>query len=281
VPVDSSGSLEGVRTESIDKWVRGYVGNIVVVDSKRPTLFWEDVFPVPNYAYEQADIRTDLLVPSRTAPPDGFDFFEPRGAVSEIYDLVVGDRTLLRAAWRRDDPALADLLVVSWRPGLLDRWLEESEEVGGHPRDPYKRVEALASTRHVVISLDGVTLADTTRPVLLFETGLPTRFYVPEDDLVAAALEPGRAHSFCPYKGRADRYWSVRGRSDARDIAWSYAEPFPAVGKVAGRVAFYNELVDIAVDGVPLERPRSVFARREHRPGAEWADQAGGADQAG
>ncbi|GAA3641518.1 DUF427 domain-containing protein [Microlunatus ginsengisoli] len=258
-----------MRTELIDKWVRAFVGDTAVVDTRRPLLFWEDAFPVPNYAYDPADVRTDLLVPSRSEPPSGFDFFEPRGPVSQMYDLVLGDRTLPRAAWQRDDPALADRLVVSWRPGLLDRWLEESEEVGGHPRDPYKRVEALASTRHVVVSLDGVTLADTTRPVLLFETGLPTRFYVPEEDLVAEALEPSGAHSFCPYKGRADRYWSVRGRPDATDIAWSYAQPFPAVGKVAGRVAFYNELVDISVDDVPLQRPDSVFRRREHRPAAD------------
>src|SRR5690348_15658459 len=128
-------------------------------------MFWEDAFPVPNYAYEPSEVRTDLLVPTRTEAPSGFDFFEPRGPVSEMYDLVVGERTLPRAAWRRTDPALADRLIVSWRPGLLDRWLEEEEEVGGHPRDPYKRVEALESTRHVLISLDGVTLAETDRPV--------------------------------------------------------------------------------------------------------------------
>ena len=117
-----------------------------------------------------------------------------------------------RAAWRRDDPALADRIVLSWQPGLLDRWLEEDEEVGGHPRDPYHRVEVLNSSRHVVVSLDGVTLAESRRPVLLFETSLPTRYYLPEEDVNAEALEPSRAHSFCPYKGKADRYWSVRDR---------------------------------------------------------------------
>jgi len=184
-------------------------------------------------------------------------------------DVVLSGRTLPRAAWRRDDPAVIDKLVVSWRQGLFDRWLEEDEEVGGHPRDPYKRVDALQSSRHVVIEVDGIRLAESHRPVLLFETGLPTRFYVPEEDVSAEALEPGRAHSFCPYKGTADRYWSVRGRPDATDIAWSYSAPFPAVGKIAGRVAFYNEVVDVTVDGVMLERPDSPFARRAHRPAGE------------
>ena len=268
-----------MRTEPIDKRVRGLVGDTVVVDTLRPLLFWEDDFPVPNYAFLPADVRTDLLVPTqadvtRTEPSPRFDFFAAQGPVAQLYDLVVGDRTLANAAWQRDDPALADRIVFSWRPGLLDRWLEESEEVGGHPRDPHKRVEALASDRHVVVSLGdpasgGVVLAETRRPVLLFETGLPTRFYVPEEDVSAEALEPGRAHSFCPYKGTADRYWSVRGRPDATDIAWSYSAPFPAVGKIAGRVAFYNEVVDVTVDGVMLERPDSPFARRAHRPAGE------------
>lgn len=268
-----------MRTEPIDKRVRGLVGDTVVVDTLHPLLFWEDDFPVPNYAYEPADVRTELLVPTQAdvtqadAPPR-FDFFAPHGPVSQVYDLVVGDRSIPRAAWLRDDPALADRIVFSWRPGLLDRWLEEAEDVGGHPRDPHKRVEALASDRHVVVSLgdltsDGIVLAETRRPVLLFETGLPTRFYFPEEDLSAEALEPSRAKSFCPYKGAADRYWSVRGRPDAADVAWSYAAPFPAVGKIAGRVAFYNELVDITVDGVRLERPESPFSSRAHRAAAD------------
>jgi uncharacterized protein (DUF427 family) len=258
-----------MRTEPIDKWVRGIVGDTVVVDARQPQLFWEDGFPVPNYAYHPADVRMDLLVPTSTAPPDGFDFFGPHGPVAETFDLVVDGRTLHRAAWRHADPALAGTIVVSWRPGLLDRWLEEDEEVGGHPRDPYHRVEALNSSRHVVVSLDGVPLADSRRPVLLFETSLPTRYYIPEEDVNAAALEPGTARSFCPYKGKADRYWSVRDRAGAADVAWCYDQPIPAVGKIAGRVAFYNELVDLTVDGVRLDRPDSPFARREHRPSAE------------
>jgi uncharacterized protein (DUF427 family) len=243
-------------------------GDVVVVDSRSPLLFWEDAFPVPHYAFDPADVRQDLLRPASAAAPTGPDFFLPRGPVSQWYDLEVGGRTLQHAAWVRDEPDLADRLVFSWRPGLLDRWLEEDEEVAGHPRDPYKRVDALPSTRHVVVRLDGVVLAESSRPVLLFETGLPVRYYLPEEDVHLGLLVPTTNDSHCPYKGRADRYWDVADRPDARNIAWSYTEPFPAVGPIKDRVAFYNELVDLVVDGVPQPRAESLFSVQAHRPGA-------------
>jgi uncharacterized protein (DUF427 family) len=149
---------------------------------------------------------------------------------------------------------------------VLDRWLEEDELVASHPRDPYKRVEAIASSRHVRVELDGVCLADSGRPVLLFETSLPTRYYVPREDVNLDALEATTNHSHCPYKGIADQYWSVTGQPDATNVAWSYSAPLPAVAKVAGLVAFYNELVDVTVDGVRQERPESPFSAKAHRP---------------
>ena len=206
--------------------------------------------------------------PDLHASTDRFDFFEAQGPVSETFDLVVGDRTAPRAAWRRDDPALGDRIVLTWRPGAID-WREEDETVAGHPRDPHSRVEALASSRHVVVSADGTTLADSRSPVLLFETTLPTRFYLPEADLAPGVLALSSTRSHCPYKGFADRYWSVRDRPDLRDIAWSYARPYPAVGATAGRVAFYDEVLDITVDGVRLDRPSSPFSHREQRPGTD------------
>jgi uncharacterized protein (DUF427 family) len=256
-----------VRTESCDKWVRALVGDVAVVDSRAPVLFWEEHFPVPGYAFAEDDVRCDLLRPSSGPPPDERSFFLPKGPVAEWFDLEVGDRLLEHVAWRRDAPEVADLLVVSWQPGLVDRWLEEEEEVRGHPRDPHSRVDALPSTRHVEVSLDGVVLADTVRPVLLFETGLPTRYYVPRDDVRFEALTATPTSSYCPYKGVADQYWSVSGRADAADAAWSYSAPFPAVGRIKDMVAFYNELVDVRLDGIRRERPVSPFTGRANRPG--------------
>lgn len=257
-----------MRTELSTKWVRAFVGETVVVDSREPMLFYEDAFPVPNYAFSDDDVRTDLLRPASDPPPGGPFFYLPKGPVAQWYDLEVDGRTVRHAAWRRDDPAVSDRLVLSWQPGVIDTWLEEEEEVIEHPRDPHKRVEALASSRHVEISLDGIELADSRVPVLLYETGLPTRYYLPRSDVRLDALEPTSNRSRCPYKGTAEEYWSVPGHPDAQNVAWSYAAPFPAVGKVAGLVAFYNEMVDIVVDGVPQARPVTLFSARAHRPGS-------------
>ena len=255
-----------VRTERIDKWVRAYVDDVAVVDSREPLLFWEERFPVPAYAFRRSDVRTDLLTETRVEPPREPFFFLPKGPVSHWYDVEVTGRTIPHAAWVRDTPELDELLVLSWQPGLLDRWLEEDEPVAGHPRDPHSRVEAIASSRHVTVELNGVRLADSTRPVLLFETGLPTRYYLPSEDVHQAALESSTNHTHCPYKGIADQYWNVTGQPDGANLAWSYSAPLPAVGKVAGLVAFYNELVDITVDGVRQERPASPFSEAANRP---------------
>src|SRR5689334_12279214 len=192
-----------MRTERSERWVRALVGDVVVVDTRRPLLFWEDAFPVPAYAFDPADVRTDLLSPSSAPDPAGPFFFGPKGPVSRWFDLTVGSRVVPHAAWVRDDPALAELLVLSWQPGLLDRWLEEDEEVRSHPRDPHKRVDAMPSSRHVVVRYGDQVLADSVRPVLLFETGLPTRFYLPREDVRLDALTPGASESHCPYKGFA------------------------------------------------------------------------------
>jgi uncharacterized protein (DUF427 family) len=257
-----------IRTERIDKWVRGYLADVAVVDTRKPLLFYEERFPVPGYAFDREDVRVDLLRPASGEPPSEPFFFLPKGQVSEWFDVVVDGRVAQHAAWRRDAPELADLVIFSWQPGVLDRWLEESEEVAGHPRDPYKRVEALSSSRHITVAVNGITLGDTTDPVLLFETGLPTRYYFPIADVNFPALTTSDNRSLCPYKGVADKYWSLEGDAPIANVAWSYSQPYPAVQKVKDRVAFYNELVDITIDGVAQERPASVFSSRANRPGS-------------
>ncbi len=258
-----------MRTEPSERWVRAVVDDVVVVDSRRPLLFYEDVFPVPGYAFDPAEVRTDLLRPSEEPGPSEPFFFQPKGPVSQWFDLHLEGRTVPHVAWVRDDPELAGRIVVSWRPDLVDRWLEEDEEVRGHPRDPHKRVDALQSSRHVVVSVGGTALADSHDPVLLFETHLPTRFYLPREDVRLDLLEAGEFTSHCPYKGTAREYWDLPegpGHAAVPGIAWSYTEPFPAVGAVAGRIAFYDELVDVQVDGEPRVRPVTIFSDRRHRP---------------
>lgn len=252
-----------MRTEISGKWVRAMVGGTTVVDSRAPLIFWEQKFPIPAYAFTPDDVRMDLLVPTNTAPSGAPTFFGPKGPVAQWFDVHAGGRVLPHAAWRRDDPALEGRITLTWAPEAFDRWLEEEEEVHSHPRDPHKRVEALPSSRHVTVKLDGVLLADSTEPVLLFETYLPTRYYLPRADVDLDRLSAGKNRSHCPYKGYAEDYWDAPG---SPSVAWSYPDPYPAVARIRDRIAFYNESVDITVDGVAVPRPRSIFSNTKNRP---------------
>jgi uncharacterized protein (DUF427 family) len=148
--------------------------------------------------------------------------------------------------------ALAGLVTFSWSDPLT--WLEEDEPLIAHARDPHKRVDVVPSSRHVRVEVDGELLAESRRPLLLFETALPARYYLPPDD-VRVALEPSQTSSVCPYKGVAS-WWSARvGDRLLEDIAWSYPRPVPENPRIAELICFRNERVDLTVDGERLERP--------------------------
>ncbi|MFH8798296.1 DUF427 domain-containing protein [Streptomyces sp. NPDC017936] len=247
---------EGLLWEPSPRWVRGRTGDVTVVDSRHPLLVWEPGVPVPLYAFPRGEVREDLLRPAGD-PPTG------RHTGSRVfYDLEVGGEPLENAAWTFPADELAGHIAFEWfrRTGRgLDHWYEEEEEIFVHPRDPHKRVDALPSSRHVRVEIDGTVVADTRRPVLLFETGLPTRYYLPPEDVRLDLFVPTGHRSGCPYKGTA-RYWSWRGGAGVpADVVWSYPDPLPAVAAVRGLVAFYNEAVDITVDGERLERPVTWF----------------------
>ncbi|MGW1748949.1 DUF427 domain-containing protein [Streptomyces sp. NPDC002092] len=248
---------EGLLWEPSERWVRGRKGDVTVVDSRHPVLVWEPSLPVPQYAFPRADVREDLLRPAKN----------PRSGAHTgsriFYDLEVDGELLENAAWTFPAADLAGYIAFEWfrRSGRgLDHWYEEEEEIFIHPRDPHKRVDAIASSRHVQVSVGGMLVADTHRPVLLFETGLPTRYYIPREDVRLDLLEPTEHHTGCPYKGTA-QYWSVRGEADVPpNIVWSYPQPLPAVGTIKGLLAFYNEAADITVDGERVERPVTPFS---------------------
>ncbi|GAA2637929.1 hypothetical protein GCM10010399_84010 [Dactylosporangium fulvum] len=250
--------MSAPRWEPSERWVRGRRGDVTVVDSRRPVLVWEPGRPVPLYAFPEADVRTDLLRPAAD-PPAG----EPHGAGATWYDLADGGEVAANAAWRFADPELAGHLAFAWFRApvpAVEGWFEEDEEIFVHPRDPYKRVDAIPSSRHVVVSVDGVVVADSRDPVLVFETGLPIRYYLPPSDVRLELFEETASSTGCPYKGRA-RYWSLRAPGSAPpDVAWSYPDPLPAVAAIRDRIAFYNEAVDITVDGERLERPVTHFS---------------------
>ena len=138
----------------------------------------------------------------------------------------------------------------------MDAWYEEDEQVFGHAHDPYKHVEILPSSRHVHVVVGGQTIADTHHPRLLLETGGPTRYYLPEQDVRMEWLQGSSTTTRCPYKGQAS-YWSASiGASVFKDIVWSYRDPLPACSLIDGLLCFLNERVDtIYVDDELLPKP--------------------------
>jgi uncharacterized protein (DUF427 family) len=239
-----------IRIERSTKRVRAYFAGVPVADTTRPVLVWEKPY-YPAYYLPVADVRMDLLraeTGTRHSPSRGD---------AQVFSLAVDDRLVEDAALRyADSPIeeLRDLVRFEW--DAMDAWFEEDEEIFYHPRDPYTRVDILPSSRQVRVEVDGVTVAESTNSRMLFETGLPVRYYLPKTHVRMDLLTPTDAVSHCPYKGQAE-YWSVAGRAD---LAWSYPTPLPESERVAGLVAFYNEKLDIYVDGVLQERPQTKFS---------------------
>jgi uncharacterized protein (DUF427 family) len=142
----------------------------------------------------------------------------------------------------------------------MSEWLEEDEPVYTHPRDPYKRVDILASSRRVRVEVDGVTVADSAQPRILFETGLPPRYYIPLTDVRMDLLRPSSTVTHCPYKGAAS-YWTVdTGQGGHEDLVWISRAPLPESQKIAGLACFYNEKVDMYLDGELQAKPKTPFS---------------------
>lgn len=241
----------GVRTERSQKRVRVIAGGRVVADSRHPLLVWEKPY-YPTYYFPEADVAVDLL-----APEDG-GRRSPELGQSRTFTVKAEGRDIAAGAYSYPDAEpVAGHIAFPWRK--MDHWFEEDEEVYVHPRDPHTRVDVLSSSRHVRIEIDGTTVADTTRPTLLFETGLPVRYYLPKTDVRLDLLEASDHLTQCPYKGTAE-YWAVVvGGRRHENIVWSY--PFPARESVpiAGLMCFYDERVDVYVDDEKQERPRTAF----------------------
>lgn len=243
-----------IRVEPGRKRVRATVGGTTIADSVRPLLVWEVPY-YPAYYLPAADVRTDLLV------PNGRTERSPSRGDGVLHDLRLDGEVRVDAARTHPDSpieALRDSVRLVW--DSMDAWFEEDEPVYVHPRDPYTRVDILDSSRHVRVELDGLVLAESVRPTILFETGLPPRYYLPLTDVRREHLLPSATTSACPYKGTAE-YWSVAvGDTVHDDLVWTYRAPLPESQKVAGLVCFYDERVDVTVDGVPQDRPRTKFA---------------------
>jgi uncharacterized protein (DUF427 family) len=237
-----------LRHEPTAKWVRALVDGRVVADSTRAVLVWEPRRVVPSYAVPAEDLTAEL-VPVAAGGSDGHVILHPgipfsrHSTSGEAFTIRAPGRDLEAAAFRPADPDLAGLVVLGFN--AFDTWYEEDEIIRGHPRDPFHRVDVRRSSRHLRLELDGQVLADTRRPTLVFETRLSTRYYLPRED-VQVELKPSDTRTICAYKGEAS-YWSIAGHDD---MVWGYEDPLPDAAGLAGLVAFYDEKVQVTVDGV-------------------------------
>ena len=144
----------------------------------------------------------------------------------------------------------------------VDHWYEEDEEVFVHARDPHKRIDTVPSSRAAKIILGGETVAETTRAHFLFETGLPTRYYIPAEDVRTDLLTPSDATTACPYKGIASYWTATIGGQKFENIVWGYPDPVAECPKIKDLMCFYNEKVDaIWVDGVETEKPVTKWSK--------------------
>jgi uncharacterized protein (DUF427 family) len=246
----------GAEWEAGPRWVRVKFGGETIADSKRVMLMRE-VGRLPVYYFPQEDVRTDLLEASRHVTHN------PGKGKATYWSVKVADKVAEDAAWAYQSPgpewpALKDYVAFEWKK--MAHWYEEEEEVFVHPRDPYKRIDTMPSSRHIRVVIDGVTVADSKRPHLLFETWLPNRYYLPQEDVNMALLTPTETHSRCPYKGIAS-YWSVKvGDRTYKDIVWTYPDPIPECPKIKDLLCFFNEKVDLYVDGQLQERPKTKWS---------------------
>jgi uncharacterized protein (DUF427 family) len=242
-----------VKVEQGLKRVRCLFDGEVVADTRTPWLVWELPY-YPAYYVPLDDVRAELV---ETGETDG----SPSRGKAVLYDVKVGAAVAPSSARRYSEspiPELRSLVRFDW--GAMDEWLEEDEPVYVHPRSPYSRVDVLTSSRLIRVVIDGVTVAESDRPHILFETGLPPRYYLPLPHVRLDLLRPSDTVSRCPYKGEAT-YWSMEiNGTTYNDAVWTYRYPLPESQKIAGLVCFYNERVDLYVDGELQARPRTPFS---------------------
>lgn len=237
------------------KHVRVVLGGETIADSRRTAMLSESGHQ-PVYYFPPEDVRADVLEAS-----DRHTVCPKKGEAS-YHSIRVGDRLERAAAWYYPEPldgaaAIKDMIAFYW--DRMDHWYEEAEEVFVHPRDPYHRVDVIPTDRHIRVSLDGELLAETDTAMALFESNLPVRWYVPRED-VAAELEPTDTVTRCPYKGIASYYAVRRQNGDVvKDLIWYYDDPLRAADRIAGMLCFFNERVQVEVDGELEAKPETIW----------------------
>jgi uncharacterized protein (DUF427 family) len=236
-----------LHLEPSPRRVRVRLGGETVADSSEVRLL-QPPGQTPVYLFPRSDVRMDLLTPSDTTAS------APALGEATFWSVRVGDRTVQDAAYSYEQPpgsaaVVKDLVAFVW--DAMDAWFEEDEEVFVHPRNPYTRIDVLRSSRHVQVRWGETVVADSTRPRMLLETGLPVRWYLPREDVRTDLLAPSYTTSRCPYKGVA-QYWTLReGGRELVDAVWSYPEPMHDAEAVRGLLCFFDERLDLRADTGP------------------------------
>lgn len=241
-----------IRLDSTPRWIRVKFNGETIADSKNVIVLHERGH-LPVYYFPEADVRTDLLEQTEQTT------FCPLKGDASYWTITAGDRSSENAVWSYQNPipeseGIKGYYAFYWNK--VDAWYEEEEQIFVHPRDPYKRVDAIASSRHIQIKLNGELIAESKRPVIVFETGVPVRYYLPKEDVRFDLLESSDSQTSCPYKGDAV-YWTAEVNGEVyKDILWSYPNPIPEIPKIAGLVSFYNEKTEVFVDGEREAEPK-------------------------
>lgn len=240
----STTTTERVRVESGRKRVRAYLRGHLVADTVRPLLVWESPFH-PTYYFPATDVHADLK-------PTGATHHSPSRGDEVLHDVAVAGVVAKDAASTVPDSPVEELSAhvrLDWES--MTSWFEEDEEVFFAARDPYTRVDILPSSRHVQVLLDDDVLADSTRAHVLYETGLPPRWYLPQVDVRMDRLIEGSLFTQCPYKGTAT-YLAYEIDGQPTEVAWTYQTPLPESQRIAGLVAFDDTRLRVLVDGEPV-----------------------------
>ena len=246
-----------VHVSESPRHVRVFFGGVAIADSKHAKLVREAEV-LPAYYFPPEDVRNDLFTPSAQTAQC------PHKGAAAYWSINVGGKSTEDAAWSYPSPlpaaaGIADHVAFDWPK--MDKWMEEDEELFKHARDPYKRVDALPSARHVRVVIDGQTVAETRRPHLVFETNHPVRYYIPPKDVRMDLLVSSPTQSRCPYKGPAS-YWSVKlGDETFSDLVWGYMETIPECPKIKGLLCFFHERgCEIYVDGEIVPAPNTKWS---------------------
>jgi uncharacterized protein (DUF427 family) len=235
------------KYETTDRWIRAVSHGESIADSKRAMLMLESEGEL-DYYFPLEDVQMALLEKS-----DRTETSSDRGT-RMLWNLRIAGDLIEDAAWTYDAnqnrPDFTGHIALNWH--AMEHWYEEQEEVFHHPRDPYHRVDFIPSSRHVQVIVDGVQVADTTNSLMVFETTLPTRFYIPEADVEMQYLKSVQTQTHCPYKGDA-RYFDVLINDEIyKNTAWYYPNPIPESPRLKGTIAFWpekDERVRLVVDG--------------------------------